>query len=117
MMYWSLQGIGRNALADVTTKVMAEIGRTNGSHISTLMSRFRDDVTRHEMDSVLQSLATMGYCMHILNTGEIKITGGYPNARRWNGEVAHDSKNRNRREELSSDNNTKESDDNYGSRD
>lgn len=94
MMYWALQGIGRNNLADVTTKVMAEIGRTRGSTISQLMARFRDDVTRHEMDSVLQTLTTIGYCVHMTNTGEIKIREGSP-YEIYNGKIRHDSKDRN----------------------
>lgn len=88
MMYWALQGIGRNPLADVTTKVMTEIARTSGSNTKTLMSRFRDDLTKEEMDSVLKSLSTMGFRTQILSSGEVYITEGTSNARNWNGEVS-----------------------------
>jgi hypothetical protein len=95
VMYWSLQGIGRNALADVTTKIMAELGRTNGSTVGELMSRFRDDMSRHELDAILQTLTAIGYCTFYTNTGRIVVNEDHPYAGN-NGAVRHDSREENR---------------------
>jgi hypothetical protein len=90
-MYYSLMGIGRNELADVTTRVMLELGRTNGSTVRALMSMFKDDITRHELDIVLQTLTTTGYCVHFTNTGRIELTGGKEYGI-WNGQIVHDNR-------------------------
>jgi hypothetical protein len=76
-MYWALQGIGRNALADVTTKVMAEIARRGGSNIRQLMARFKDDASRKEMETILQTLSAIKFCIYIANTGEVKLLGDF----------------------------------------
>lgn len=105
MMYWSLQGIGRNQLADVTTKIMAEVGRTNGSSLRELMARFKDDCTRHEMDMVLHTLSSIGFCSHMSNTGEIRMLEGFDHAQ-FNGvtKTQYDSIPRNRDRRLEGDN-------------
>jgi Protein of unknown function (DUF3987) len=91
MMYYALQGIGRNALADITTRVMMEIGRTNGSTIQALMDRFKDDLSRHELDSVIQTLIAIKYCNYYINTGKLEVREDYPYAH--NGQVGYGGRN------------------------
>lgn len=92
VMYFALQGIGRNQLADITTRIMVEIGRTQGTSIQHLMDKFKDDVSKHEMDSVISTLTTIGYCVYIANTGRVEIVQGQDHAK-WNGQIKprHDS--------------------------
>jgi hypothetical protein len=87
-MYWSLQGIGRNALADVAIRIMMEIGRVNVTSISSLLAKFKDDASRKELESVIDTLVTIGYCNYYLNTGRVEIRGD------WDGNVGHDSGNK-----------------------
>ncbi len=81
-MYWALQGIGRNQFADVMGKIMAELMRVKECHLSDLMYKFRDDVSRFELDKVMQSLETMRFCTVMLGSGKIKVNEGF-----YNGQV------------------------------
>lgn len=85
-MYWALQGIGRNVLADLTTKVMYEIGRTKDTTLGNLMARFKDDSSKYEMEVVLKTLTAIGYCTYIINTGKVTFTAGMNN-----GQPGHDN--------------------------
>jgi len=70
-MYFALQGVGKNKFAEVMGKIMEELGRIKVCDYAYLMYKFRDDVTRFELDIVMKSLEAMRYCIVYENTGEI----------------------------------------------
>ena len=72
-MYWALQGIGRNEIADITHKVMLEIARLKDCSIAHLMWRFKDDLTKFELDKVFGSLESMKFCYINPGTGSVKL--------------------------------------------
>ncbi len=81
VMYWSLQGIGKNQFADVMSKIMSELIRLKECNLSHLMYKFRDDVTRFELDKIIQSLETMRFCKIWMGSGKVVYNEEFQNGK------------------------------------
>jgi hypothetical protein len=71
VMYYSLHGIGKNPQADTMEKIMTEIALRKECSVPHLMKKFRDDVSRFELENILKALDLMKYCTIYENTGKI----------------------------------------------
>lgn len=73
----TFSGFGKSSQAEILSKCMAEIARTKETSFEALMYRFRNDVTKWDLERVLESLIAMKYCVHVTNTGVIKINENF----------------------------------------
>lgn len=76
-MPMALSGIGQGKYADVMARVMVEISTRKECTMDSLMWKFRNDITHWEMERVLVSLESMGYCAYIVNTHKILYNNGF----------------------------------------
>lgn len=76
-MPMALSGIGRGEHADVLSKLMSEIALYKECDTETLMWKFRNDLTKWEMDKMLATLEAMGFCDYITNTHHISYRNGF----------------------------------------
>jgi hypothetical protein len=73
----TFSGFGKNALADTLSKAMAYIGNRGEVDYSELMNHFHRDVSRFELDRILDTLQGMDFCEIVTNTGIIKYKKEY----------------------------------------
>ena len=67
----TFSGLGKSSQAEVLSRCMAVIGNKKEVAYDELMYMFRNDVTKWDLDRVLESLCAMKYCTYITNTGKI----------------------------------------------
>lgn len=67
----ALSGVGKGDHADVLARMMAEISFNPDCTIGHLAWRFRNDVTKWELDRLLSTLEAMKFCVVVTNTGKI----------------------------------------------
>ncbi len=70
-MPMALSGIGTGKHADVLARIMAEISLVKECPLDHIMWKFRNDVTRWELERLIGSLEAMQFCMYITNTHKI----------------------------------------------
>lgn len=61
-MYRALRGVGKNQNAGIMERMMLEIYRRKNTTSSYLLTRFRNDIQKWELDNFLTSLEHMGFC-------------------------------------------------------
>ena len=67
----ALSGIGSGKHADVLARIMAEISVVGECSLDHIMWKFRNDVTRWELDRLISSLESMKFCTYITNTHKL----------------------------------------------
>jgi len=69
-------GVGANPLAEVQTRIMEVIATRRRIPSSTLMHMFLNDVTKFQMDQIIQALSLARWCNVDLATRDIVFIGG-----------------------------------------
>ncbi len=73
----ALSGIGQGKHADVLDRIMQYITRKGGKvEISDIMWQFRNDLTRWELERLIESLESSGFCNYMANTHLIIMKEG-----------------------------------------
>ena len=73
VMYRALQGVGKNKMADVMQEIMDFTVRMGETTIPEILYHFRDDVTRRDLDDIMVTLETIGYCI-VTQSGKVRAS-------------------------------------------
>lgn len=65
-MFYTFRGVGKSKYAEVLTKIMVYIGRKKEVPYSDLINAFMRDVTKQDLDKIIETLESMKFCkMHV----------------------------------------------------
>ena len=67
----ALSGIGTGKHADVLSRLMAEISLVGECPLDHIMWKFRNDVTKWELERLISSLQAMQFCSYITSTNKL----------------------------------------------
>jgi len=73
----ALSGVGRQTYAGITSDIMVEITRKGECSYAYLMRMFQHDVTKWDLDKIMDALVKMKFCSYFQNTGAIVYNEDY----------------------------------------
>jgi len=76
-MFYTFKGVGKSRFAEVLTKIMAYVGRKKQVPYSELINVFMRDVTKFDLDKIIETLEAMKFCKLMLPAGIITYNDGY----------------------------------------
>ena len=75
-MFYTFRGVGKSPYASVLTKIMNFIGMKRQTSVNEIMTFFVRDVTKQDLDKVLESIQMMKYCK-IYHDGRVEYNTEY----------------------------------------
>jgi len=67
----ALSGIGKGIHADVLSRIMIDISSSEEITLEELLWKYRNDITKFELEQLLQGLEAMKFCTYMFNTRKI----------------------------------------------